>query len=147
MTRYEYDEYDEASEAWRMDVVHEVDDSPAPVSRWVDAMRRLNAIDDPLAPKLLALHRDCGSGSGVCDAAENDADPMDRRSSWGCETTRVIADHFGVESLTPHAAPEFVGRIIAGEDPLEPGPRATRWRSIVSIRFARRTRCRARRGR
>lgn len=37
MTRYEYDE--EASAAWRMDVVHEVDESTAPVSRWVDLTR------------------------------------------------------------------------------------------------------------
>ncbi len=68
MSRHEYDE--EASEAWHTDVVHEVsDDGPVPVSRWVDAMRRLNAINDPLARKLIALHRDCGSGSGVCDVA------------------------------------------------------------------------------
>jgi len=101
MTRYEYDE--EASAAWRMDVMHEVDDSPAPVSRWVDAMRRLNSIDDPLARKLLALHRDCGSASGVCDADEDDPDPMARRAGWGCETTQVIADHFGVEYPAPSA--------------------------------------------
>lgn len=80
MNRYEYDE--EASAAWRMDVVHEVDDSPTPVSRWVDAMRRLNTINDPLARKLLALHRDCGAGTGVCDSLDDDPDPMDRRSSW-----------------------------------------------------------------
>ena len=95
MTRFEYDE--EASEAWHMDVVHEVDDSPTPVSRWVDAMRRLNTINDPLARKLLALHRDCGSGTGVCDSLDDDPDPMDRRSTWRCETTGLIADHFGVE--------------------------------------------------
>ena len=95
MTRYEYDE--KASEAWHMDVVHEVDDSPTPVSRWVDAMRRLNTINDPLARKLLALHRDCGAGTGVCDSLDDDPDPMDRRSTWGCETTGLIADHFGVE--------------------------------------------------
>jgi hypothetical protein len=22
---------------------------------------------------------------------------MDRRSNWGCETTELVADHFGVE--------------------------------------------------
>ena len=38
MTRYEYDE--EASELHHMDVVYAVDDTPAPVVRWVDAMRR-----------------------------------------------------------------------------------------------------------
>lgn len=80
-----------------MDVVHELDDSPAPVSRWVDAMRRLNAIDDPLARKLLALHRDCGSGSGVCDSVDDDPEPMQSRSGWGCETTEIIAVHFGIE--------------------------------------------------
>lgn len=95
MTRYEYDE--EASAAWRMDVVHEVDDSATPVSRWVDAMRRLNTINDPLARKLLALHRDCGSGMRVCDSLDDEPDPTDRRSSWGCETTQVIADHFDVD--------------------------------------------------
>lgn len=95
MTRYEYDE--EASAAWLHDVVHEVDDSPTPVSRWVDAMRRLNTINDPLARKLLALHRDCGSGTGVCDSIDDDSDPIDRRRNWGCETTELIAAHFGVE--------------------------------------------------
>lgn len=95
MSRYEYDE--EASAAWHMDVLHEVDDSPAPVSRWVDAMRRLNTINDPLARKLLALHRDCGSGTGSCDSLDDEANPMDRRPNWGCETTELIADHFGVE--------------------------------------------------
>jgi GNAT superfamily N-acetyltransferase len=54
--------------AWHMDVVHEVsEDKPVPVARWVESMRRLNAIEEPLARRLLALHRDCGSGSGVCD--------------------------------------------------------------------------------
>lgn len=95
MVRYEYDE--EASAAEHMDVVYEVDDSQAPVSRWVDAMRRLNTINDPLARKLIALHRDCGSGSGVCDDIGDDPDPMDRRAGWGCETTEIIASHFDVE--------------------------------------------------
>src|SRR5687768_6127732 len=40
VSRYEYDE--EASAALHMDVVHEVpDDRPVPVTRWVEAMRRL----------------------------------------------------------------------------------------------------------
>ena len=95
MTRYEY--VDEASAAWRMDVVHEVDDSPTPVSRWVDAMRCLNSINDPLARKIFALHRDCGSGTGICDSLDDEPDPMDRRSAWGCETKQVIADHFAID--------------------------------------------------
>lgn len=95
MSHYEYDE--EASATWHMAVVHEVVNAPAPVSRWVDAMRHLNTINDPLARKLLALHRDCGSGTGVCDSLDDEPDPMDRRSTWGCETTGLIADHFGVE--------------------------------------------------
>jgi hypothetical protein len=94
MTRHEYDE--EASERLHMDVVHEIDDIPAPVARWVDAMRRLNAIDDPLARKILVIHRDCGSGSGECDSGLDDV-PMSERAHWGCETTAVIAAHFGVE--------------------------------------------------
>lgn len=101
MTRYEYDE--EASERLHMDVVYEVDDRPIPVARWVDAMRRLNSIDDPLARKILALHRDCGSGSGTCDDGV-DGDPMAQRIDWGCETTSVIARHFEIEY--PVARPE-----------------------------------------
>jgi hypothetical protein len=100
MARYEHDE--EASQRLHMDVVYE-DDRPTPVARWVDAMRRLNSIDDPLARRILALHRDCGSGSGVCDSGFED-EPIARRVDWGCETTSVIADHFGVEY--PAASPE-----------------------------------------
>jgi hypothetical protein len=93
MTRCEYDE--EASERLHMDVVHEVDDRPARVSLWLDAMRRLNAIDDPLARRILALHRDCGSGTGECDSGLDEL-PMATRSDWGCGTTAVIATHFGI---------------------------------------------------
>lgn len=95
MTRYEYDE--EASERLHMDVVHEFDDRPTPVARWVSAMRLLNSIDDPLARKILAIHRECGSGGGGCDSLEDVGVPMDDRREWGCETTAVIAGHFGVE--------------------------------------------------
>ena len=101
MTRFEYDE--QASRRLHMDVVHEVDDRPTPVARWVDAMRRLNAIDDPLARKILHLHRDCGSGSGTCDGGF-DGEPMAHRVDWGCETTGVIAQHFQIEY--PVAPPE-----------------------------------------
>ncbi|MDR7251910.1 hypothetical protein J2X46_000886 [Nocardioides sp. BE266] len=101
MTRYEYDE--ETSERLHMDVVLEVDDRPTPVARWVDAMRRLNSIDDPLARRVLALHRDCGSGGGTCDGGF-ESEPISRRVGWGCETTSAIADHFGVDY--PVAQPE-----------------------------------------
>jgi hypothetical protein len=96
MTRYEYDE--EASGRLNMDVVHEIDDRPTPVARWVDAMRRLNSIDDPLARKVLAIHRDCGSGTGTCDG-NDPGEPIARRVDWGCETTAVIASHFGVQYM------------------------------------------------
>lgn len=100
MTRYEYDE--EASAALHMDVVHEAQDPrPAPVARWVDAMRLLNAIDDPLARKILAVHRDCGSGAGACDQFIENAEPLAQRVDWGCETTRLVADHFEVAYPEP----------------------------------------------
>lgn len=100
MSRYEYD--DEASTAAHMDVVHEVtQDTPVPVARWVEAMRRLNAIRDPLARRLVTLHRDCGSGAGVCDGSEDGSVPIAERSGWGCETMEAIADHFQVEYPTP----------------------------------------------
>ena len=94
MTRYEYDE--EASELHHMDVVYEVDETPEPVARWVDAMRRLNTINDTLARRIVALHRDCGSGSGVCDSLDEEGVPIAARRDWGCETTGLVADHFGV---------------------------------------------------
>lgn len=97
MTGYEYDE--EASERLHMDVVHEIDGRPTPVARWVDAMRRLNAVDDPLAREILALHRDCGSGAGECDR-DFEAVAMAERRGWGCETTALIAQHYGVEFPT-----------------------------------------------
>ncbi|MET3962842.1 hypothetical protein ABIE44_002776 [Marmoricola sp. OAE513] len=90
----EYDE--EASNELHFDVVHEVDDGPTPVARWVEAMRRLNSIDDPLARRILVLHRDCGTGNGECDSGEDDGVPMGARFDWGCETTRLVADHFQV---------------------------------------------------
>lgn len=78
-----------------MDVVHEIHDRPAAVSRSVEAMRPWNAIDDPLTRRILALHRDCGSGTGKCDSG---LDEMQRAltADWGCETTALIATHFGV---------------------------------------------------
>jgi hypothetical protein len=80
MTRYEYDE--EASKRLHLDVVHEVDDRRAPVARWVDAMRRVNSINDPLARRVLALHRDCGSGSGTCDGGF-EGEPIAQRVDLG----------------------------------------------------------------
>ena len=101
MTRYEYDE--EASNRLHLDVVYEIDDRPTPVARWVDAMRRLNSIDDAFARRILALHRDCGSGSGTCDGGF-EGEPIAQRVDWGCETTTVIAQHFGIEY--PAALPD-----------------------------------------
>ena len=96
VARYVYDE--ETSAALHMDVVHEVEDlEPVPVARWVEAMRRLNGIRDPLARQILAIHCDCGSGSGVCDGYESDPIPISARSHWGCETTEIVARHFAVE--------------------------------------------------
>ncbi len=81
-----------------MDVVHEIpDDRPVPVARWVESMRRLNAIEEPLARRLLALHRDCGSRSGTCDNHDDEPVEIAQRRGWGCETTEAIASHFGVE--------------------------------------------------
>lgn len=94
MVRYEYDE--EASHRLQMDVVHEVEDRPASAAQWVDAMRRLNSINDPLARRILALHRDCGSGTGPCDS-DFDDEPDNHVADWGCETTSEIAAHFGID--------------------------------------------------
>ena len=89
--KYEYDEA--ASAALHMDVVHEVS-GRAPVARWLEAMRRLNRIDDPLGRKLLKLHESCGSGTGECDSGD---DSTRHIPDWGCATTALIAQHFGVD--------------------------------------------------
>lgn len=102
MASFEYDE--EASGAWHMDVVHEApEDKPVPVARWVESMRRLNAIEDPLGRRLVALHRDCGSGRGVCADADGERVPISERSGWGCETIEITAEHFGVLYPEPRA--------------------------------------------
>lgn len=93
MTRYVYDE--EASRRLHMDVAYEIDDRPVSPTQRVEAMRRLNSIDDPLARQIVELHRDCGSGSGPCD--DIDDDPDDRGAHWGCETTSIVATYFGIE--------------------------------------------------
>lgn len=102
MARFEYDE--ESSAAWHLDVVHEVpEDKPVPVARWVESMRRLNGIQDPLARQLVALHRQCGSGSGVCDGLDSESVAITERDGWGCETIETIAQHFRVQYPEPPA--------------------------------------------
>ncbi|MCW2834907.1 MAG: hypothetical protein JWN68_2860 [Nocardioides sp.] len=78
-----------------MDVLHEMDAQP-PLARGVDAMRALNSINDRLARSLLALHCDCGTGTGTCDGGSS-GDLVARRLTWGCETIELIADHFGID--------------------------------------------------
>ena len=95
MTKHVYD--DEASERLHMDVVQEGDDRPGSASEWLAAMRRLNAIKEPLARRIIELHRDCGSGDGECDSGLDDPVPMAERTDWGCETTSLIAAHYGIE--------------------------------------------------
>jgi hypothetical protein len=94
VTQYEYDE--ETSERLHMDVVHEIDDSPMTPARWIESQRRLNAITDPLARKIIELHRECGSGNGECDSGD-ELDPAGRQPYWACETVALVASHFNVE--------------------------------------------------
>lgn len=95
VTRFEYDE--DASNRLHVDVVFEVEDpGPMTTARWMKAHQRLNAIADRLARDILALHRDCGTGTGPCDSDYDDG-PDAWIADWGCETTRIIADHFDIE--------------------------------------------------
>ncbi|MFN8195353.1 MAG: hypothetical protein U0R80_13850 [Nocardioidaceae bacterium] len=68
-------------------------DAGEPDPHWVEAMRRLNRIQDPFARQVLALHHECGTGRGVCDAG---LPPVEPHVTWGCETTALIAHQFGV---------------------------------------------------
>lgn len=91
--------YDEAASAeWHMDVVNEVEphDRVQHAASWVESMRRLNAIKDPLARRLIALHRDCNGGEGLCDSCEAGG-ARDSGVSWPCETLEAIAEHYGIE--------------------------------------------------
>lgn len=78
-----------------MDIVHEVDESRMTSARWVESQRRLNAITDSLARKVIALHRECGGGDGECD--DPDVALEEQAPGWGCETTALIAAHYGIE--------------------------------------------------
>lgn len=91
MPEYVYD--DEASQALHYDVVHEVGSGPNSPAQWVESRRRLNSISDRLSRDLIALHQDCGSGSGVCEDYSD--------SGWGCETVTLIARHHKVEFPPP----------------------------------------------
>lgn len=95
-SRWVYDET--ASEAEHMDVVHEyvLHSRSQHVAAWVQAMRRLDSIEDPLARKVLALHRDCDGGIGNCDACESEGG-FRVRVTWPCDTIEAIARHFGIE--------------------------------------------------
>ena len=71
----------------------------------LESMRRLNSIKDRLARRILALHRDCGSGHGPCDWDEDEAVSWSDRKGWGCETTALVASHFGIEYPEASAVP------------------------------------------
>lgn len=94
MGRYEYDE--EASARLHVDVAYEVDDSPMTQAQWLESQRRLNAITDALARKIINLHRECGNGTGECDSGD-EFDPDSRQPYWGCETTALVAAHFNID--------------------------------------------------
>jgi hypothetical protein len=100
VARFEYD--DEASAVEQTDVVYEVtDDGPCLLLAGWSCWRRLNGMEDPLARRLLALHRDGGSGMGACDNSHEEPVPISQRSGWGCETIEAIADHLDVDYPKP----------------------------------------------
>lgn len=105
MNRYEYDEH--ASHALLVDAALAADDGSEPAARRLEAMRRLNRINDPFARQVLTLHRDCGTGSGVCD---HDIPTGTVPVGWGCETTALIAHQFGVAFPQPDALAVEVAR-------------------------------------
>lgn len=64
------------------------------------AIRRLDAIDDPLARKVLDLHgrktlypRDAVWMCEGCDPGEHAQGPPD----WPCQTVALIGEHFGID--------------------------------------------------
>ncbi|GGB23283.1 hypothetical protein GCM10011492_11420 [Flexivirga endophytica] len=65
---------------------------------------RIASANGTVRRSVLALHRDCGSGSGVCDGGI-EGEAMVQEADWGCETTAVVASHFGIEyPVTPPEA-------------------------------------------
>jgi hypothetical protein len=82
-----------------MDVAHEIvmHGRSQHMVTWVEPMRRLNGIEDPLARRILALHRYCNNGIGNCDACEPENGVTAGLIMWPCETTEAIARHFGIQ--------------------------------------------------
>ena len=92
-----------------MDVVHETDDRQGSLSEWLDAMRRLNAINEPLVRSIVALHRDCGSGGGECDSDLDEPVPMaDRRA--GAVRPRLSSRRTTASSTEPRPPRTIEGR-------------------------------------
>lgn len=91
MNRYEFDE--RASHTVLVDAALAADDGSEAAARRVEAMRRLNRINDPFARQVLALHRECGTGRGICDHGIAAGTIPD---GWGCDTTALIAHQFAV---------------------------------------------------
>ncbi len=90
MNRYECSD---GASIWLPVVAPDTADDREPDPRWAEAVRRLNRISDPFARQVLALHGECGTGHGVCDAG---LPPVAEHVTWGCETTALIAHQFGV---------------------------------------------------
>jgi hypothetical protein len=110
VAKFEYDE--EASAAWRLDVVHDVrQDKPVPVTRWIEAMRRLNAIRDPLARQILVLDSECGSGTGACDNADDVVPEIADRLRWG---VRNDGGHRGIISVSSTPSHPRAERVRSG---------------------------------
>ena len=88
MLRHEYDE--DAAARWLLGAVV---DSPLTRAQWLESRRRLDSVTDPLARRLVGLHRMCGTGDGRCDGQDVGPEPRRSASVWGCETLDVIAQH------------------------------------------------------
>ena len=61
-------------------------------------MRRLNAINDPLHAASLPCTATADPGR---DSDLDKPVPMTERTTWGCETTSLIAAHYAIEYRTP----------------------------------------------
>lgn len=94
MTGREYDE--EASERLHIDVVHEADDRPTPVTRWAmpcDASTR-STIRSPV----VFLHYTATVAQEAACATRSMTNPSRRgQEGMGLRDDEAIADHFGVE--------------------------------------------------
>lgn len=79
-----------------MDAIHEIHDEAVRVAPWLDAMRRLTSINNAFARSFSPCIETVEPGKVPATPKWRDV-PIRLSTGWWCETTALVADHFGVK--------------------------------------------------